>query len=93
MTVAKQKVFNVYELIELANSNIKGIVRKDVDAGHINLNIKPWVVLFEYEEEIYSITFINQKDWEDKINMFGEDADGNKEFFSVDGEFAEVRLA
>jgi hypothetical protein len=49
--------------------------------------------MFEYEEKTYSITFINQKDWENMIKMVGEDSDGNKEFFSVDGEFAELRLA
>jgi hypothetical protein len=92
-SATKQKNLNVYELIELANSGIKGIIRKELYAGHVNLNIKPWVVMFEYEEKTYSITFINQKDWENMIKMVGEDSDGNKEFFSVDGEFAELRLA
>lgn len=81
-------------MIDLAkNKNINGVIHKEVDSCHTILDIKLWIVTFQYEDEVYSITFVNHKDWEDRIKMVGEDSDGNKEFFSVDGEFAELKLA
>ena len=91
-----KKSLNVYELIDFVReTKVEGIQYIAVQPSHINLVIEYGTVIFRSsDEEEYLITFLSQKDWEDKITMTGKTSRGGRnEFFRVDGEFAQLTIA